>query len=171
MDVCWRIAMTTWRNALVASVVALLIVPMISPSSALAVQPDEIMPDATQEARARALSLQLRCLVCQNQSIDDSDAPLARDLRVLVRERIAAGENDQQVMDFIVARYGDFVLLKPPFKMSTLVLWLSPLVLLVIGIAMMRAVTRRRPEPVQAGTTGLSAQEQEKLDALLKRDA
>ncbi len=95
-------------------------------SQALAVQPDEIMRDPAQEARARGLSRELRCMVCQNQSIDDSDAPLARDLRLLVRERIAAGDSDGQVIDFLVARYGAFVLLKPRFEAQTLALWLLP---------------------------------------------
>src|SRR3954463_1594656 len=93
---------------------------------AYAVQPDEIMADSAKEARARDLSRELRCMVCQNQSIDDSEAPLARDLRLLVRERIAAGDSDAQVMDFLVARYGEFVLLKPRLKSHTLLLWLLP---------------------------------------------
>ena len=95
-------------------------------SSAYAVQPDEIMADPAKEARARELSRELRCMVCQNQSIDDSEAPLARDLRLLVRERIAAGDSDAQVIDFLVARYGEFVLLKPRLRPHTLLLWLLP---------------------------------------------
>ena len=91
-----------------------------------AVQPDEIMADPAKEARARDLSRELRCMVCQNQSIDDSDAPLARDLRLLVRERIASGDSDGQVIDFLVARYGEFVLLKPRLNARTLLLWLLP---------------------------------------------
>ncbi len=98
-----------------------------------AVQPDEIMPDAAKEARARELSRELRCMVCQNQSIDDSDAPLARDLRLLVRERIAGGDSDAEVIDFLVARYGEFVLLKPRFNPHTLLLWLLPPLLLAGG--------------------------------------
>src|ERR1041384_1887939 len=93
---------------------------------ALAVQPDEILKDAALEPRARTLSQELRCMVCQNQSIDDSDAPLAKDLRVLVRERLTAGDSDRQVIDFLVTRYGEFVLLKPRFSMHTLLLWLAP---------------------------------------------
>src|SRR5437879_1343659 len=100
---------------------------------ALAVQPDEIMTDPALEARARGLSKELRCMVCQNQSIDDSDAPLARDLRLLVRERLKGGDSDQQVMEFLVARYGDFVLLKPPFNWHTALLWLGPPAALVGG--------------------------------------
>ena len=98
-----------------------------------AVQPDEILADAALEGRARALSKELRCMVCQNQSIDDSDAPLARDLRVLVRERLQAGDSDRQVIDFLVARYGEFVLLKPRFSLHTALLWLGPLAVLLIG--------------------------------------
>ena len=95
-------------------------------SAAYAVQPDEIMADPVKESRARDLSRELRCMVCQNQSIDDSEAPLARDLRLLVRQRIAAGDSDAQVIDFMVARYGEFVLLKPRLKPHTLLLWLLP---------------------------------------------
>src|SRR5262245_60079720 len=95
-------------------------------SEAIAVQPDEILPDPGLEARARVLSQGLRCMVCQNQSIAGSDAPLARDLRLLVRERLKGGDSDQQVLDFLVARYGNFVLLKPPFNWSTSLLWLAP---------------------------------------------
>src|SRR6185295_2941779 len=100
---------------------------------ALAVQPDEVLKDSTLESRARALSQELRCMVCQNQSIDDSDAPLAKDLRVLVRERLSAGDSDRQVIDFMVARYGEFVLLKPRVSAHTLILWLAPFAALVIG--------------------------------------
>src|SRR5437763_8443311 len=100
---------------------------------AFAVQPDEILSDARLESRARALSKELRCMVCQNQSIDDSEAPLAKDLRVLVRERLVAGDSDQQVIDFLVARYGEFVLLKPRFSWHTALLWLAPGGVFVIG--------------------------------------
>src|SRR6195256_2677926 len=102
-------------------------------SAAYAVQPDEIMSDPAKELRARDLLRELRCMVCQNQSIDDSDAPLARDLRLLVRERIAAGDSDAQVLDFLVARYGEFVLLKPRFEWRTALLWLTPFGVLLIG--------------------------------------
>jgi cytochrome c-type biogenesis protein CcmH len=112
---------------------------------ALAVQPDEVLADANLEARARALSRELRCMVCQNQSIDDSDAPLARDLRVLVRERLTKGDSDDQVIDFLVSRYGEFVLLKPPFEWHTAILWLTPLFAVLAGaIAMFAAIRRRR---------------------------
>ena len=108
-------------------------------------QPDEILPDPKLEARARGLSHQLRCMVCQNQSIDDSDAPLAHDLRVLVRDRLKAGDTDQQVLDYLVARYGEFVLLKPRFEWQTMPLWLAPIAILSIGgLTLVVAVRRRR---------------------------
>lgn len=120
---------------------------LIGLSSARAVLPDEMMADPAKEARARAISRELRCMVCQNESIDDSAAPLARDLRLLVRERIAAGDTDSQVIDFLVARYGEFVLLKPRFERQTLLLWLvSPLALIGGGIALW-FYARRRPKP------------------------
>src|SRR2546429_1694395 len=117
---------------------------LTTPRFALAVQPDEILTDPALEGRARTLSKELRCMVCQNQSIDDSDAPLARDLRLLVRERIAAGDSDGQVMDFLVARYGEFVLLKPRFNPHTLVLWLLPPLALIGGGVALWAYSRRR---------------------------
>ena len=101
---------------------------------AFAVQPDEMLSDAKLEARARVLSRELRCMVCQNQSIDDSDAPLARDLRLLVRERLTAGDSDTQILDFLVARYGQFVLLRPKFEWETALLWLTPLLVFSVGI-------------------------------------
>ena len=116
--------MRAWRNALIALACCGCLLAAVHP--ALAVQPDEVLSDATLEARARGLSRELRCMVCQNQSIDDSDAPLARDLRLLVRERLTAGDSDAQVQDFLVARYGEFVLLKPPFEWHTALLWLTP---------------------------------------------
>src|ERR1700704_4380168 len=117
---------------------------MMGLNSAHAVQPDEIMADPAKESRARDLSRELRCMVCQNQSIDDSEAPLARDLRLLVRERIAAGDSDAQVMDFLVARYGEFVLLNPLFKSHTLLLWLLPPLALAGGGLALWAHGRRR---------------------------
>jgi cytochrome c-type biogenesis protein CcmH len=144
---------------------ALLFTLAVSP--ARAVDPGEVLADPKQEGRARALSAELRCLVCQNQSIDDSNAPLAKDLRRLVRERITAGDTDRDVMAYIVARYGEFVLLKPPFGLHTLVLWATPL--LVLGIAAAMLVRRRRQ--VQSGDQGaatpLTADEQRALDRLL----
>jgi cytochrome c-type biogenesis protein CcmH len=123
-------------------VAALLLAGAGTPS--YAVQPDEILPDAKLEVRARELSHELRCMVCQNQSIDESDAPLAHDLRVLVRERLKAGDSDSQVVDFLVARYGEFVLLKPRFEWTTAPLWLAPGALLLVGAAGLWAALRRR---------------------------
>src|SRR5437868_6337747 len=118
---------------------------LLAPTLSFAVTPDEMLKDPALEARARNLSRELRCMVCQNQSIDDSDAPLAKDLRVLVRERLTQGDSDRQVLDFMVARYGEFVLLKPPFEWRTLLLWgVSPLVLLIGVIGLVVAARRRR---------------------------
>ena len=148
---------------LLALALALLALP------ALAVEPSEMLPDPALEARARDIGRNLRCVVCQNQSIDDSAAEVAHDMRRAVRERLSAGDSDAQVFAFMVARYGDYVLLKPPFKPGTLVLWLgAPVLLLVAGGALLVAARRRRaastPQP-------LSDEEQRRLDALLKRDA
>ena len=123
---------------------ALLVLALLAPAGAWAVQPDEVLSDPALEARARALSKELRCMVCQNQSIDDSAAPLARDLRLLVRERLTGGDSDQQVLDFLVARYGEFVLLKPRFAWHTALLWLGPPgVLLGGGLVLLWVVWRR----------------------------
>ena len=136
--------------------------------AAYAVQPDEIMTDPVKEARARDLSRELRCMVCQNQSIDDSDAPLARDLRLLVRERIAAGDSDAQVMEFLVARYGEFVLLKPRLKPHTLLLWLlPPLALVGGGTALWVHGRRRTRSAMPENHAGLSADEQIRLQKLM----
>ena len=139
---------------------------MMSAWPAFAVNPDEVLADPALEARARALSAQLRCMVCQNQSIDDSNAELAKDLRVLVRERITNGDSDAAVIDYVVSRYGEFVLLKPRFEMKTLILWGAPIILLLAGAAAMLAATRRRAG--KAGGTKLSAEEQARLDSILK---
>ena len=138
---------------------------------AYAVQPDEIMADPVKEARARELSRELRCMVCQNQSIDDSEAPLARDLRLLVRERISAGDSDAQVIDFLVARYGEFVLLKPRLEPHTLLLWLlPPLVLGGGGLALWLHSRRLRPAVVEAPVT-LTPDEEARLSALMADEA
>ena len=134
---------------------------------AVAVEADEILADAALEARARTLSSDLRCLVCQNQSIDDSNAPLARDLRLLVRERLKSGDSDTAVMEFIVARYGDFVLLKPPLKPSTVLLWLSPLLFLLGGV-WFAARSLRTAAQGSEGAAPLSDAERAKLDEILK---
>jgi cytochrome c-type biogenesis protein CcmH len=122
----------------------LLACALLSAPISLAVQPDEVMSDPALEGRARVLSKELRCMVCQNQSIDDSDAPLARDLRILVRERLKGGDTDQQVIDFLVARYGDFVLLKPRFTWHTALLWLGPPAVLIGGALVLVLVAQRR---------------------------
>lgn len=136
-------------------------------AGALAVQPDEVLPDAALEARARRISAGLRCLVCQNQSIDDSNAPLARDLRLLVRERLKAGDTDQAVMDYIVAPIGDFVLLKPPLKHATLLLWVSPLLFLLGGVWLAIRSLRTAPQGSESAAP-LSDAERAKLDEILK---
>ena len=137
---------------------------------AAAVTPDEMLDDPAQEARARELSTELRCMVCQNQSIDDSDAPLAADLRVLLRERIVAGETDDEVMDFLVARYGEFILLKPRFNPQTALLWLTPALLLVIGGVMTVVVLRRRRSQPNTIASDLTPEEQAALKRVLEGD-
>jgi cytochrome c-type biogenesis protein CcmH len=132
---------------------------------ALAVQPDEVLSDPNLEARARVLSKELRCMVCQNQSIDDSDAPLARDLRVLVRDRLKAGDSDADVLHYLTARYGDFVLLKPPFRWRTALLWLGPLMLLAGGLAGLLLAARRHAAAPLAGLTAAEEARIAKLQA------
>jgi cytochrome c-type biogenesis protein CcmH len=149
--------------------IALLMVTALSPLTAHAVRPDEMLADPVLEARARDIGKELRCLVCRNQSIDDSEADLAHDLRVLVRQRLAAGDSDQQVVDYIVSRYGDFVLLKPPFKLDTWLLWAGPALVLLAGIWGLGRYMRR-----QAGITGpppLSTDEERRLAHILKNGA
>ena len=136
-------------------------------STAFAIGPDEMLKDPALEARARAIGQSLRCLVCQNQSIDDSDASLARDLRIMVRERLTAGDSDQAVIAYIVSRYGDFVLLRPPVKPETWVLWFGPLLLLV-GVGSLIVVRARRKRVVN--TTPLSSDEQAELTRLMGND-
>jgi cytochrome c-type biogenesis protein CcmH len=145
-------------------------VMLFAAGPSLAVEPDEILSDPKLESRARAISAELRCLVCQNQSIDDSNAPLARDLRLLVRERVKAGDSDQQVMQFVVDRYGKFVLLKPPLDAQTLLLWLTPLLVLAgAGLVISRAVQRAAPAG-PAACAPLTPAEEGRLRALLKSD-
>ncbi|GAB4068645.1 cytochrome c-type biogenesis protein CcmH [Ancylobacter sonchi] len=133
-----------------------------------AVQPDEVLSDPAQEARARTLSKELRCMVCQNQSIDDSDAPLAKDLRLLVRERIRAGDGDQAVLDFLVARYGEFVLLRPSWHGANVVLWTAPFLILIGGgLAIWLRVRRRDAAP--STVPALSAEERRKFDELMSK--
>ncbi|MCY1708624.1 cytochrome c-type biogenesis protein CcmH [Pannonibacter sp. SL95] len=146
-----------------------LLASVLAPLTAVhALAPDEVLADPVLEQRARALSSELRCMVCQNQSIDDSDAPLAKDLRVLVRERLVAGDSDAQVIDYLVSRYGEFVLLKPKVAWHTLALWIAGPLALIAGIAGLLLALRRqrKAQPVAAG--GLSAAEQAELDQILK---
>ena len=138
-----------------------------SASSWAAVQPDEMLRDPVLEARARGLSQELRCMVCQNESIDDSDAPLAHDLRVLVRERLRAGDSDAQVLDFLVARYGEFVLLRPRLSWRTAVLWGLPPGLLLSGIALLVVAANRRRARVQDTSPNLTPSEQARLKKIL----
>jgi cytochrome c-type biogenesis protein CcmH len=134
-----------------------------------AVEPDEILPDPAQEARARALSQHLRCVVCQNQAIDDSNAPLARDLRLLLRERLKAGDSDKAAMDYIVARYGNFVLLKPPLELHTLLLWFGPGIVLLLALAGYWTLIRKPATAYTGRAEALSAAEREELEAILKK--
>ena len=152
------------RFALIA-----LLLTVLSPA-ALAVTPDEMLKDPALEARARSISRDLRCMVCQNQSIDDSEAPLAQDLRVLVLDRLAKGDSDRQVLDFIVARYGEFVLLKPRFELRTLALWGLPPAALIAGMIGLIVALRRR-KTAAAEPAPLSAAEQQRLATLVEGGA
>jgi cytochrome c-type biogenesis protein CcmH len=147
---------------------ALVTAAAVYAAPARAVQPDEMLPDPALEARARALSRELRCMVCQNQSIDDSDAPLARDLRILVRERLKAGDGDRQVLDFLTARYGEFVLLKPRLSWHTAALWGTPAALLILGAVGLVVLLRRRAPGKDVAT--LSAAEQARVDDILRQE-
>ena len=155
------------KNFLLAAAVLLIAFPSV------AVEPSEVLDDPILETRARKISQGLRCLVCQNQSIDESAAVLARDLRVLVRERLVAGDGDQEVIDYVVSRYGDFVLLKPPFKAATFVLWAGPAVLLLLGlIAILAFFRRNRSGAVEAAVvTPLTEDENRRLAALLENES
>lgn len=145
------------KLALIFAMLAALSLPV------LAVQPDEILSDPALEARARALSAKLRCMVCQNQSIDDSDAPLARDLRILVRERLKAGDTDSQIREFLVARYGQFVLLEPEKSARNALLWLAPLLVLFAGGLVLLRLFRRPRREAQAP---LTAEEKRRLEEI-----
>jgi cytochrome c-type biogenesis protein CcmH len=151
--------------------VVALILCATAASSAWAVQPDEILDDPILEERAREISAELRCLVCQNQSIDDSNASLARDLRVLVRERLKAGDSNDEVLDYIVARYGDYVLLRPPFRAQTWILWLGPFVLLFVVLGLLALVAiRRRRVAAPAPPPPLSDAERARLDIMMREN-
>ncbi|MGB0572791.1 MAG: cytochrome c-type biogenesis protein [Alphaproteobacteria bacterium] len=156
-----------------AFLILTMLVVLTTGPTALAVEPDEVLADPALEARARAISTELRCVVCQNQSIDDSDSEIARDMRILVRERLVAGDNDEEVVNYLVARYGDFVLLRPPFQPNTLALWLAPPIMAVViatlSVMFYQAYRRRRP----AGNSPdpLSPADRAELDALVERIA
>ncbi len=141
---------------------------LLGSAPAHAVLPDEVLADPLLETRARALSRNIRCLVCQNQSIDNSNADLARDLRVLVRERLTAGDSDQQILDFLIARYGDFIMLKPPFRGATFLLWFGPAIVFgaaVIGLGIY--FRRRRNTPLVGSGPSLNSEERDRLARLL----
>ncbi len=143
-----------------------LVLWLVLVSPAWAVEPDEVLDDPALEARARALSQEIRCLVCRNESIDESNADLAKDLRVIVRERLVAGDTDAEVFDFLVARYGDYVLLKPRFTAGNAALWLAAPALLLLGGGIAFAFIRRKPG--REAAEPLSAEEQARLDEVLK---
>ncbi|MEE7504564.1 cytochrome c-type biogenesis protein [Methylobacterium mesophilicum] len=145
---------------------ALAALALLAALPAHAVQPDEVLKDPVLEHRAREISAELRCLVCQNQSIDDSDAPLAKDLRLIVRERLEKGDSDTAVLDYVVARYGEFVLLRPVFALHTLLLWLTPVLAVLLGGLGIWRLARRRP----ATARNLSAAEEAEVAALLRRE-
>jgi cytochrome c-type biogenesis protein CcmH len=147
---------------------ALLIALALLPFAAAGVTPDEMLRDPKLEARARELSAQLRCMVCQNESIDDSEASLARDIRAIVRTKITAGESDEAIKTFLVQRYGEFILLKPPLKIETVVLWCAPLLLLLAGGTAIYLAVRRRKGAVS--TPGLTDAESAKLSALIAEE-
>lgn len=145
-----------------------LAVSVLHVQPAKAVNPDEMLPNPTLEKRAREISKGLRCLVCQNETIDDSDAELAHDLRVLVRERLVAGDTDQQVVDYIVKRYGDYVLLDPPLKPETYILWISPVVLAILALLAIVAFFRRKHREAENMPQALSEQEEHRLNKILR---
>jgi len=154
-----------------AFILALISMTMMMPAHA--VDPDEILKDPALEARARVVGKELRCLVCQNQSIDDSDADLARDLRVLVRERITQGDSNEEVIDYVVSRYGDFVLLNPPFKFKTYALWFGPWVILVFGMGVIWVFYRRRQtagNDSEMPVNVLSEREEARIKKLMDED-
>ena len=154
------------RRPIRAALALLVLATLAGISSAYAVRPDEMLSDPALEARAREVSRELRCLVCRNQSIDDSDADLAHDLRVLVRERLKSGDSNDQAIAFVRARYGDFVLLRPPFNIGTALLWGGPLLVLLLGGIAVARLYRRRDVP----TSPLSPEERQRLSAVLAEE-
>lgn len=162
--------MAAWRSLGRSAAAVLLCFSLSAP--VVAVEPDEVLDDPALEARARDLSAEIRCLVCQNESIDSSNAPLARDLRVLVRERLVEGDSDREVFDYLVARYGDFVLLRPPMRPETYFLWFGPIVLLLLGTLGVGAYfIQQKRRAVSDAPSPLSAEEQAQLAALLEGTA
>ena len=159
-----------YRTIVLAAVVCVLALTSAPGDRALAVKPDEILADAAMETRAREISKGLRCLVCQNQSIDDSDAGLARDLRILVRQRLMAGDSDEAVFRYVVDRYGDFVLLKPPMKPVTYILWFGPLLILLGAVAVLVFFFRRRRATPVTVSPALNEDDLRRLEALLDED-
>lgn len=148
---------------MIKRVVLALATLLIAVSPALGVEPDEILKDPAQEARARGITRELRCVVCQNQSVDDSDAPLAKDMRVLVREKISAGASDAEVRAFIVERYGQYVLLRPPLAIDTALVWIGPFALFAVALGVALAYMRRLRGAGAAAPQGLSAEEERQL--------
>ena len=153
--------MPSLRSCIIAALFLL-----YSGSIAIAVNPDEVLDDPVLENRARELSIEIRCLVCQNQSIDDSDAQLARDLRVLVREKLVEGLSDEEILDYLVARYGEFVLLKPRFNAGTTVLWIAPFAILILSAIALLLYARKR-QPASTDSAALTEHERNQLDKLL----
>jgi cytochrome c-type biogenesis protein CcmH len=156
------------RLALRAAPAALALAFLLALGPAAAIGLDEILPDPAQEARAREISKELRCVVCQSESIDDSNAEIARDLRLLVRERITAGDSDEEVLAYVVDRYGEFVLFRPPMSAANAPLWLAGPVFLIFGAALVAAILRRRAREAARPRSGLSPEEQARIDALLR---
>ena len=157
-----------WRSFLLFTFIVSALATFPAPS--MAVNPDEVLKDPALEARARELGKELRCVVCQNQSIDDSNAPLARDLRILLRERLKEGDTDDEAMDYIVARYGNFVLLRPPFEWSTLMLWFGPAIIFLLAFGTYWIFVRGRPAAPADVPDQLSPAEREKLETILAKD-
>ncbi len=155
-------------NRLIRTVATVIAAVFLVLSHAAAVEPDEMLKDPLLEARARQISAEVRCVVCQNQSIDRSNAEMARDMRIIVRERLAAGETDKEVFDYLVARYGDFVLFRPPLKATTYALWVTPFALALIALAVGLTFLARRPRKPALDEPPLSADEERILDDLTR---
>jgi cytochrome c-type biogenesis protein CcmH len=160
--------MTRFQNALTLKPLALAATLLLAPIAAQAVQPDEILPDPALEQRAREISKDLRCLVCRNENIDDSNAELARDLRILVRERLVEGDSNDQVIDYVVDRYGEYVLLNPTARGGNWILWAAGPIMLVIGLGIALSFTRRRASQGEVAVQALSEDEEARLREILK---